>query len=105
MTVRSASGSSRSPSAVEPARAQKTMGTTFRTRLGTGRAGPPAPPQARQKRAPSGFSWPQAGQAVMAPSVTLARAATIRLYGSPRAQPASPTREEPLLEEGAASVQ
>src|SRR5262245_35362481 len=61
MVARSASGSVRSPSAVEPLRSQKSTVTTLRTSRGAS-AGASAAPQFPQKRKPSGFSLPQAAQ-------------------------------------------
>ncbi len=54
MTPRSASGSRRSPSAVEPATSQKRTVTTFRTSRGASASS--GAPQESQKRASSRFS-------------------------------------------------
>ena len=60
-TSRSASESSDSPRAVDPFRSQNTIVTTLRVSCG-GAASASCDPQARQKRAMSGFSAPQEGQ-------------------------------------------
>jgi hypothetical protein len=67
MTLRMDSGSSRSPSSVEPVTSQKTTVTVLRdpaavsASTGTSRV-----PHTEQKFAPSAFSEPQFGQAVTA---------------------------------------
>jgi hypothetical protein len=61
MTRDSDSGSSRSPSAVEPVRSLKTTVTALRVPAGRARDGRGAP-QARQNRARPGFGSPQPGQ-------------------------------------------
>ena len=58
---RIASGSSRSPSAVDPVTSQKTTVTVLRTSRRPAGAASSAP-HAPQKRNPSGFSWPHAWQ-------------------------------------------
>ena len=63
MTLRSDSGSSRSPSAVEPVTSQNTTVTVLRYLAFAGAASSGAP-QAEQKRASSAFSLPQLGQSV-----------------------------------------
>ena len=64
ITSRSASESRASPRLVEPFRSEKTIVTTFLVSCG-GRASASCVPQARQKRAMSGFSTPQAAQTFM----------------------------------------
>src|SRR5215213_1422879 len=61
MTCRSDSGSSRSPSAVEPVTSQKTTVTRFRTSWAAGAAASGAP-QLPQNRNPAGLSRPQTAQ-------------------------------------------
>jgi hypothetical protein len=58
MTRLDVSGSSRSPSAVEPLTSEKTIVTVFRVSR-EGAASTSAAPQLPQKRKPSGFFWPQ----------------------------------------------
>ena len=70
ITRRTASGSNRSPSAVEPVTSQKITVTAFRTSPATvGVDSGRGLPHALQNRAPSGFSTPQLGQAAMAGQV------------------------------------
>ncbi len=64
ITSRSASESSVSPRLVEPLRSEKTIVTTLRVSCG-GRASASCVPHARQNRAISGFSTPQAAQSFM----------------------------------------
>src|SRR6185295_3865610 len=59
-TRRRLSGSSRSPSAVEPVTSEKTTVTVFRCSIERASAGSEAP-QALQNLAPAGFSWLQLG--------------------------------------------
>ena len=61
ITRRRASGSSRSPSAVEPVTSAKTIVTTFRTSAAGASASPSGVAQFWQKRALSAFSSPQEG--------------------------------------------
>ncbi len=68
-TARTSSGSSRSALAVNPTRSTKMTVTIRRSSLGSGIASPIEEPQARQKRATSGFSWPQAGQTTIGRSL------------------------------------
>ena len=60
VTVRSVSGSSCSPSAVEPVTSANSTVTVLRTSRDP--AGSRAAPQLPQNRKPSGLSWPQLGQ-------------------------------------------
>ncbi len=60
-TPRTDSGSSRSPSPVEPDRSQKTTVTTLRSSCCAGVASSRTEPQAGQKRAPAGAPWPHLG--------------------------------------------
>src|SRR6266550_4451203 len=70
MTLRSDSGSSCSPSSVEPTTSQNTIVTVLRT---SGASGEPSrAPQTEQKFAPSGLSAPQLGQDT----------ATVGVYGA-----------------------
>ena len=58
------SGSSRSPSSVEPVTSQNTIVTVLRTSAASG--APSLTPHTEQKFAPSAFSEPQFGQAATA---------------------------------------
>ncbi len=64
MTLRSDSGSRRSPSSVEPVTSQKTIVTVLRISAASGAAS--RAPQTEQKFAPSALSEPQFGQAATA---------------------------------------
>ena len=66
MTLRMDSGSSCSPSSVEPVTSQKTIVTVLRTSAVSAPAAPSRVPQTEQKFAPSAFAEPQFGQAVTA---------------------------------------
>src|SRR5258706_12402077 len=68
MTLRSDSGSSFSPIAVEPVTSQNKIVTVWRVAAGAA-ATVSAKPHERQKRARSGFSSPQFGQTTMRDSV------------------------------------
>ena len=65
ITLRIDSGSSCSPSSVEPVTSQNTIVTILRTSAGAS-AAPRRSPQTEQKFAPSAFSEPQFGQAATA---------------------------------------
>src|SRR5512141_1296682 len=70
ITRRTASGSSRSPSAVDPVTSQKITVTVFLTSpAAVGADSGSGLPQALQNLAPPGFSAPQFGQAAMAGQV------------------------------------
>ena len=63
-TARTSSGSSCSAFAVKPTRSQKRTVTTFRSsRVGAVDSGASDAPHIPHRRKPSGFSWPQLGQA------------------------------------------
>ena len=64
ITWERASGSSRSPSPVEPLRSLKTTVTTLRAPAGRPATAGRGRPQARQKRARSGFGSAQFGQSM-----------------------------------------
>ena len=64
MTLRKDSGSRCSPSSVEPVTSQNTIVTVLRTSAASGATR--RAPHAEQKFAPSTFSDPQLGHAVMA---------------------------------------
>src|SRR5436190_12089698 len=70
MTLRSDSGSSCSPSSVEPTTSQNTIVTVLRTSGASGERS--RAPQTEQKFAPSGLSVPQLGQDT----------ATVGVYGA-----------------------
>jgi hypothetical protein len=64
ISLRVASGSSRSPSAVDPVTSQKSTDTVLRTsRAGVSLSS--GEPQLEQNRAPASFSLPQLGHAAM----------------------------------------
>ena len=82
---RIASGSSRSPSAVDPVTSQKTTVTVLRTSRGAA-TGVSAAPQLPQNRNPSGLSWPQAGHAGTPRVSQLSRSCRHVFCAPPRAQ-------------------
>ena len=82
MTARSASGSTLSASAVEPATSQKRTVTVFRCSRGGSTAS--AAPQESQKRAPSRFSAPHLGQVTARTYLRRSRRAVSRTWMSIR---------------------
>ena len=76
MTLRIDSGSSCSPSSVEPVTSQNTIVTVLRTSAASGASAAPSwAPQTEQKFAPSAFSDPQFGQAATGRSLGPVRTA------------------------------